>query len=102
MSWRRSKAVTHPGAASSKERGHSMTSWLDRLRIWLSGSRRAPIAVPPSSLAILGRQIAATQEVEYACDDVYRLPDPFAEAVLRGDDAAPWMPLIRTHLERRP
>src|SRR3989304_8572683 len=99
MSRGRSKAVTHPGAASSKERGHSMTSWLDRLRIWLSGGRRAPFAVSPSSLAILGREIATTQEEEYACDDVYRLLDPFAQAVPRGDDTAPWMPLIRAHLE---
>ncbi|HKZ55865.1 MAG TPA: hypothetical protein VJ123_10320 [Anaerolineales bacterium] len=79
-----------------------MTRLLDRLRIWLSGSRRAPFAVSPSSLAVLGRQIATTQEVEYACDDVYRLLDQFAEAVLRGDNTAPWMPLIRAHLDRCP
>ena len=79
-----------------------MTSWLDRLRIWLSGGRRAPFAVSPSSLAVLGRQIATTQEVEYPCDDVYRLLDQFAEAVSRGDDTAPWMPLIRAHLDRCP
>jgi len=79
-----------------------MFDLLDRLRVWWSRGRRAPFAVSLFSLAILGRQIAATQEVEYACDDVYRLMDQFAEAVLRGDDAAPWMPLIRTHLERCP
>jgi hypothetical protein len=56
----------------------------------------------PAAVAVLGRQIETTQDVEYDCQDVYRLLDQFAEAVLRGEDAAPWMPLIRAHLERCP
>jgi len=79
-----------------------MSGLRDRLRSWLSGGRRKPFAVSPSSLAILGSQIAMTEAVEYDCGDVYRLLDQFAEAVQRGEDGAPWMPLIRAHLERCP
>jgi len=79
-----------------------MTGLLDRVRIWLVGGRRTPLVFQPSTAAVLSRQMAATQEVEYDCQDVYRLLDQFAEAVLRGEDTAPWMPLIRAHLELCP
>ena len=79
-----------------------MSGVRDRLRTWLSGGRRKPFTVSPSSLAVLGPQIAMTETVEYDCADVYRLLDQFAEAVLRGGDTAPWMPLIHSHLERCP
>ena len=79
-----------------------MSNLLDRLRAWLPSGRRDSFAVSPASLAVMGRQIASTQDVEYDCNDVYRLLDQFAEAVQRGEDEAPWMPLIRMHLERCP
>jgi len=79
-----------------------MSSFMDRLRYWISAGRRPSLALSPSAVAIMSQQIASTQEVEYSCDDVYRLLDQFAEAVLRGEDAAPWVPLIRAHLERCP
>ena len=79
-----------------------MSGLSDRLRSWLSGGRRKPFVVSLSSLAVLGSQIAMTETVEYDCGDIYRLLDQFAEAVLRGEDTAPWMPLIRSHLERCP
>lgn len=79
-----------------------MSTLADRLWAWISGGRRKPMAFSPSSVAMLGRQMAMTEDVEYDCRDVYRLLDPFAEAVLRGEDVAPWMPLIRAHLERCP
>jgi len=79
-----------------------MSSLSDRLRSWLSGGWPKPFVVSPSSLAILGSQIAMTETAEYDCADVYRLLDQLAEAVLRGEDTAPWMPLIRSHLERCP
>jgi hypothetical protein len=79
-----------------------MTSLFDRLRGWLSRDRQVSFAVSPASLAVMGRAISSTQEAEYDCNDVYRLLDQFAEAVQRGDDTAPWMPLIRAHLERCP
>lgn len=79
-----------------------MSGLLDRFWVWFSGGRRNSFAVSPAFLAIVGREIASTQEVEYDCHDVYRLFDQFAEAVLRGEDAAPWMPLIHAHLDRCP
>jgi hypothetical protein len=79
-----------------------MSGLIDQLRAWLSGGRRVSFALSPVSLAVLGREIASAQEVEYDCSDVYKLLDQFAEAVLRGEDIAPWMPLIRAHLERCP
>lgn len=48
------------------------------------------------------QHIARTEAVEYSCDDVLRLLDEFAEAVLRGDDAARLMPLVQKHLEMCP
>ncbi|MEX0788576.1 MAG: hypothetical protein WD040_07240 [Anaerolineales bacterium] len=79
-----------------------MLRFVDRLLGWLAGGRRLSFAVSPAYLSVLEREITSTQEIEYGCDDVYRLLDQFAEAVLRGEDAAPWMPLIRAHLERCP
>jgi len=79
-----------------------MSNLLHRLRAFLSGGRPASFAVSPASLAVMGRQIASTQDVEYDCDDVYRLLDQLVEAIERGEDEAPWIPLIRAHLERCP
>ena len=79
-----------------------MSNLLNRVRAWLSSGRPASFAVSAASLAGLGPQIAMTETVEYDCGDVYRLLDQFAEAVLRGEDTAPWMPLISSHLERCP
>jgi hypothetical protein len=42
----------------------------------------------------VAQQIEMTHEVEYSCDDVLRLLDQFAEAVLRGEDVAELMPLV--------
>ena len=44
-------------------------------------------------------QVAHTQDVEYSCDEVLVLLDQFAEARLRGEDAAKLMPLVQHHLE---
>jgi len=79
-----------------------MSNLLNRLRALLFSGRPASFAVSPASLAVMGREIASTQGVEYDCNDVYRLLDQFAEAVQRGEDGAPWMPLIHAHLERCP
>ncbi|MGH2606393.1 MAG: hypothetical protein ACRDG5_07350 [Anaerolineales bacterium] len=79
-----------------------MPGLMDRIREWFSGGRRPMLALSPSAASVLGREIASTQEVEYDCSDVYRLLDQFAEAVLRGEEVSPWMPLIRAHLERCP
>jgi predicted component of type VI protein secretion system len=48
------------------------------------------------------RQLAATEAVEYACDDVLRVLDQFAEAFLRGENVAQLMPLVQRHLDMCP
>jgi predicted anti-sigma-YlaC factor YlaD len=51
------------------------------------------------ALPKVARQIAMTEASEYSCEDVHQLLDQFAEAVLRGEDAARFMPLVHKHLE---
>jgi hypothetical protein len=53
----------------------------------------------PEAVLKVARQIEMTDEVEYTCDDVHRLLDQFAEAVLRGEDTARLMPLVQKHLD---
>ena len=54
------------------------------------------------TLKKLVRQIERTQDVEYTCEEVHRLLDQFAEAVMRGEDAARLMPLAQQHLDLCP
>jgi len=58
--------------------------------------------LPPRVLRKVAQQIEMTHEVEYSCDDVHRLLDQFAEAVLHGEDAARLMPLVQRHLDMCP
>jgi hypothetical protein len=58
--------------------------------------------MPTSAVTKLVRDVERTQEVEYACDEVHRVLDQFAEAVLRGLDAARLMPLVQQHLDLCP
>jgi hypothetical protein len=70
-------------------------AWIERLR-----GRRPPPAGAPSFEAMLVRMAQATDETELSCDEVLALLDQFAEAELRGEDAARLMPLVQRHLER--
>ena len=45
------------------------------------------------------KAITNTEEVEFSCDDVFKLIDQYAEMELRGEDAETIMPLIKRHLE---
>lgn len=56
----------------------------------------------PEFIGKVARQIEATHEIEYSCDDVHRLLDQFAEAVLRGENAANLWPLVQQHLDMCP
>ncbi len=58
--------------------------------------------IPPPAIAKLARDIELTQDIEYSCDDVHRLLDQFAEAVLRGEDVARLMPLVQQHIDLCP
>ncbi len=80
-----------------------MRHWLDTVKHWLWPDKRTPTApLPPRVLRKVAQQIEMTHEVEYSCDDVLRLLDQFAEAVLRGEDATRLMPLVQRHLDMCP
>jgi len=66
-----------------------------------AGGTRAGL-YPLETLKNLVRQLERTREVEYACEEVHRLLDQFAEAVIRGEDASRLMPLVEQHLEMCP
>jgi hypothetical protein len=53
----------------------------------------------PDELKKMLVQLKSTQEVELACDEVLAVLDQFAEAYLRGEDIARWMPLVQHHLD---
>ncbi len=79
-----------------------MRNRLERLRRWLQRDGRKRPALPPALIGKVARQIEATRDVEYSCDDVYQLLDQFTEAVLRGADVTQLMPLVQRHLEMCP
>ena len=66
-----------------------------------AGGTRASL-YSPETLKNLVRQVERTRDVEYACEEVHRLLDQFAEAVMRGEDASRLMPLVEQHLEMCP
>jgi len=67
------------------------------------GWKPAPqTAYPPETFEKMIRQIEQTRDVEYACDDVHRVLDQFAEAFLRGEDVRKLMPLVQRHLDMCP
>ena len=73
---------------------------LKRLVRWAGWMRDGGFS--PESLKKLVRQVERTREVEYTCEEVHRLLDQFAEAVMRGEDASRLMPLVQQHLEMCP
>jgi hypothetical protein len=75
-----------------------VTTIRERLRRWLGRSPGHRLTA--EAALTLARELESTQEVEFDCDQVHRLMDQFAEAVQRGQDGAPWVSLIRAHLEK--
>lgn len=53
----------------------------------------------PDELIKMLVQLESTQDVELTCDEVLALLDQYAEAYLRGEDVARWMPLVQHHLD---
>ncbi len=58
--------------------------------------------IPIERLKAMVRGVARTQEIEYTCDDAYRLLDEFTEAIAQGKDISKLMPLVQQHLEMCP
>ena len=80
-----------------------MWSFLEPFRRWFRRGRPAlsngPMTVPVPNIM---QQLAATQPVELACDEVLRLMGACAEAVLRGEDHTHMVPLFAKHLDMCP
>ena len=57
------------------------------------------MVMPPGMPKQLLNAVQQTEEVEYSCDDVYRLMDQYVEMVKRGEDTAKMMPLVEKHLK---
>jgi hypothetical protein len=74
-----------------------MQNLLKRLRQWMRRSRSSKQSTVMAQK--LAQQLAATQDVEYSCDDVLAVLDQFTEAFLRGEDVATLMPLVQRHLD---
>jgi predicted anti-sigma-YlaC factor YlaD len=60
------------------------------------------MANPGDSIKRMLGMLARTLPVEYSCDDVQRLLDQFAEAVVNGKDASRLWPLVEQHLDNCP
>ena len=43
--------------------------------------------------------VEKTQDIEFSCEDVYRLLDQYTETVNQGEDAQKLMPLVEHHIE---
>lgn len=55
--------------------------------------------IPDELIESLIRSLEHTHDEECTCEDVYAVVDEFAEAEVRGEDAARLMPLIKQHME---
>lgn len=64
--------------------------------------RKQPRQPSPRLMQKMLGMVGRTRADEYACDQVHELMDQFAEAVMRGEDAAKLMPLVQHHLDMCP
>ncbi len=62
-----------------------------------SGDRKDERA--PEELIQLIKGLQITEELEYSCDEVFRLLDQYAETIVEGGEAEKLMPLVEHHLE---
>ena len=87
-----------------------MATLLDKLRRIFSpkapqtGTTAVPAHTPFTQAAItqLMRQVEATQEGLYTCDETAALLDEYVELVVSRQDAASLMPLVEAHLRLCP
>jgi hypothetical protein len=64
----------------------------DRTRALPGGAQQKGLLAP------MLNGVHQTLEVEYDCDDVYRLMDQYVELLRRGEDTSTLMPLVAHHL----
>ena len=57
---------------------------------------------PDAEMVKMIQALAATEEQEISCNDVFAVLDEFAEAVKRGENVLLLMPLVRQHLDMCP
>ena len=76
--------------------------WIRPLRRLFQRRRWRPnpqATYSPGTFEKMIRQLEQTQDIEYSCDDVHRVLDQFAEAVIRGEDVRKLMSLVQRHLD---
>ena len=78
-----------------------MTGAIERLKRWFRGAsfEGEPEPSPEKRLKNMLVAVENTQEIEYDCEQVYKLIDQYAEMVERGENAAALMPLVKHHLD---
>lgn len=53
----------------------------------------------PAEYQMLIEMVEKTQEIEFSCEDVYRLLDQYTEMMYRGENVDQLMPLVEHHIE---
>jgi hypothetical protein len=77
-----------------------MMNFFRRLFKKPDGKKNPPrMDMPPAMAKQMLNAVQQTEEVEYSCDDVYRLMDEYVELVRRGEDTSKLMPLVEHHLK---
>ncbi len=73
-------------------------------RMWAGGVKQGKASSPRPSTTLrqVLAQLAHTQEQELSCDEAYPLLDVMADAIDRGADTAPLLPLVQRHLDMCP
>ncbi len=67
------------------------------LRLFSRQNPQSP-ATPPLAARILG-MLAATEEEEIGCDEVFDLLDRFVDLKAAGEDPSAYLPLVGQHLK---
>jgi hypothetical protein len=60
-------------------------------------AKRSPRLTDLQQMAL--KSVQVTEEVEYSCEEVYRLMDQYVEMLKRGEDTTALMPLVERHLK---
>jgi len=81
---------------------NSILGFLKKIFRSPSGKTRKQMSVSLTEAKMMAEMIAATQEVELTCDEVFDLLDQFTELAVQGEDVAHLMPLVHRHLEMCP